>query len=78
MQRDRWILILSVSQELEELKLWSLKRQLWILRSRMALVGGRVALLGWEGGVHGAAGLVVGLRPGGRWFLAGEGEGLVG
>ena len=31
MTNDRWILILSVSQELEELELWSLKRQLWIL-----------------------------------------------
>ena len=35
-------------------------------------------LLGWEGGVHWASGLGKGLRPDGKWFLAGEGEGLLG
>ena len=58
MQRDRWILILSVSQELEEM--WSLKRQPWILQSLMAL-GGRQRLVGPAGvGGRGALGSEVG------------------
>ena len=80
MQHERWILILSVSQDLETLQLWSLKCHPSILQSLMALGGGRGwwALLEWEGGMHWEAGLGLGQRRGGGWFLAREGEALVG
>ena len=56
-----------MSQELEELQLWSLKRQ----QSLMALGGGRGwwALSEWEDGVHWAAEFGVGLHPGGGWVV---------